>query len=99
LNEKNKSIAELWDGQDLKCTFRRNVSEDLYQVWLEVVALVSTINLTDDEDEMVWLFNSSIVYSSQSLYKIINFRGIKLYMYLPFGTSKYFPEYIFSYGN
>ena len=76
-NEKNKSIAELWDGQDLKRTFRRNVREDLYQVWLEVVALVSTINLTDEEDEMVWLYNSSGVYSSQSLYKIINFRGIK----------------------
>jgi len=26
---------------------------------------------------MVWLYNSSGVYSSQSLYKIINFRGIK----------------------
>jgi hypothetical protein len=61
----------------LKCTFRRSVSEELYQVWLEVVELVSTIRLTNDEDEMVWLFNSSVVYCSQSLYKVINFRGIK----------------------
>ena len=53
LNEKNKSIVELWDGHVLKCTFRRNVSEELYQVWLEVVELVSTISLNNDEDEMV----------------------------------------------
>jgi len=44
-------------------------------VWLDVVELVSTIRLIDDEDEMVWLFNSSGVYSSQSLYKVINFSG------------------------
>ena len=24
LNEKNKTIAEIWDGENLKCTFREN---------------------------------------------------------------------------
>lgn len=33
--------------------------------------------MTDEADEMIWKFNSSGTYSSQSLYKIINFRGIK----------------------
>jgi hypothetical protein len=41
------------------------------------VELVGTIQFTDDADEMIWQFNSSEVYSSQSLYKIINFRGIQ----------------------
>jgi hypothetical protein len=77
VNEKGKSISDLWDGVDLKCTFRRTVSEDLYQAWLEVVELASTVTLTNEEDEMIWQFTSSGVYSSQSLYKIINFRGIK----------------------
>jgi len=49
----------------------------MQQSWLEVVELVATIHLFNEEDEMVWNFNSSGVYSSQSLYKIINFRGIK----------------------
>jgi len=53
LNEKNRSIAELWDGQELKCTFRRNVSEELYNSWLEIVDLVSTIQFSEEEDEMV----------------------------------------------
>jgi hypothetical protein len=55
----------------------RNVSETLYQSWLEIVELAFTIQLTNDEDEIVWQFTSKGVYSSQSLYKIINFRGIK----------------------
>jgi hypothetical protein len=46
-------FAELWDGQELKCTFRRSVSEKLYQVWLDVVELVSTLRLTNEEDEMI----------------------------------------------
>jgi hypothetical protein len=38
---------------------------------------VATIQFSDVEDEMLWQFNSSGIYSSQSLYKIINFRGVK----------------------
>ena len=29
IQEKNKTFAELWDGVDLKCTFRRNFSHGL----------------------------------------------------------------------
>jgi hypothetical protein len=74
--EQDKTIADLWDGTELKCTFRRTVSPELYRAWLEVVELVSTIILTDDEDSLLWQFSSQGTYSSQSLYKIINFRGI-----------------------
>jgi hypothetical protein len=45
-------------------------------MWLEVVQLASTIVLKDEEDELVWKFSSSGIYNSQSLYKIINFRGV-----------------------
>jgi hypothetical protein len=44
---------------------------------LEILELVATVQLLEEEDEMIWQFTSSRVYSSQSLYKIINFRGIK----------------------
>jgi hypothetical protein len=77
VNEKGKTLAELWDGVNLMCSFRRTVSEGLYQSWLDIIELVSTIQFTNEEDEMIWHFNSSGIYSSQSLYKIINFRGIK----------------------
>ena len=76
INEKDATVASLWDGVDLKCTFRRCVDGRLYNLWLEVVQLASTISFTDEEDSLIWQFKSHGVYSSQSLYKVINFRGI-----------------------
>jgi hypothetical protein len=43
VNEKGKTLAELWDGVNLKCTFRRTVSEELYQSWPDIIELVSTV--------------------------------------------------------
>jgi hypothetical protein len=38
----------------------------------------TTINFSKEEDSLVWQFSSNGIYSSQSLYKVVNFRGIKL---------------------
>jgi hypothetical protein len=77
LNEQNKAFAELWDGTRLKCLFRRCVDRRVFQLWDEVVSLASSITLTEEEDEPIWQFNSTRVYSSQSLYVVINFRGVQ----------------------
>ena len=45
-------------------------------LWLELVQLASTISFAKEEDSLIWQFNSNGVYSSQSLYKIINFKGV-----------------------
>jgi hypothetical protein len=43
----------------------------------EVVQIASANTFSEEEDELIWQFNSSGVYSSQSLYRVINnFRGI-----------------------
>jgi hypothetical protein len=77
VNEKSGTIAELWDGTDLKCTFKRTVGGRLWRIWLEVIQLASTIVLEEGgEDELIWMFNSKGVYTLQSLYKVINFRGV-----------------------
>lgn len=76
VNEKSSTVSELWDGNDLKCTFRRGFDNRMMNVWLEIVQLASTITFSDDDDCLIWQFNSNGVYSSQSLYRIINFRGI-----------------------
>jgi hypothetical protein len=78
INEHNKTIAKLWDGVDLKCTFSRCVDMRLLLMWEEVVNIASTLTLSSVEDELIWCFHSSSVYSSQSLYKMINFRGVTL---------------------
>jgi hypothetical protein len=46
-------------------------------MWEELVNLVSTIEFSGDDDALVWQYQSSGLYSSQSLYAIINFRGVQ----------------------
>jgi hypothetical protein len=67
VNEHNKSIADMWDGVNLKCTFCRCVDVRLLLMWEELVNLVSTVDLFSDEDALIWQYQSSGVYSSQSL--------------------------------
>ena len=76
VNEKSSTVAELWDGNVLKCTFRMSVDDRPFALWEEVVQLARTIVFCDDPDSLVWLFISTGVYSSRSLYGIINFRGV-----------------------
>jgi hypothetical protein len=78
VNEKNKTLAELWDGLSLKCTFHRCVDIRLYNMWEQEVSLVSTISLGEG-DELVCQFSSSGIYSAHSLYSVINFRGFPVY--------------------
>jgi hypothetical protein len=44
--------------------------------WMEVKQLASTISFDGEEDALIWMFSTKGVYSSQSLYKAINFRGV-----------------------
>jgi hypothetical protein len=66
----------------LKCTFRRCVDRRLLSMWEELISLVSTVDSSDEEDALVWQYQSSGIYSSQSLYAVINLRGVKP-VYLP----------------
>ena len=77
VNEQNKTIADTWDDTDPKCTFRRTFDVALEEQWLEICQLASTIVFTSEDDALIWQFNSNGIYSTQSLYKVINFRGVQ----------------------
>ena len=49
----------------------------MLELWEEVCQLASTIKFSEEEDSMIWQFSSKGIYNVQSLYKIINFRGIQ----------------------
>jgi hypothetical protein len=98
VNEKGKTIAELWDGVSLKCTFRRCISEDLYQSWLEVVELVGTIQFTNEADEMIWQFNSSELILLNPSIKSLILGVLSQFMSQQFGVLRYLQESTFSYG-
>jgi hypothetical protein len=59
VNEQNATIANLWDGTSLRCTFRRCVDRRLYDMWLELCSLVESVTLSDEEDELIWQYQSS----------------------------------------
>jgi hypothetical protein len=85
INEHNRSIAELCNVDNLKCTFRRCVDVRLFNLWEEVVSIADeevvsiaepSVNFTPEKDELIWQFQSSRVYWTRSLYGVINFRGV-----------------------
>jgi hypothetical protein len=77
-NEQGKTIHQVWDGTHLKLTFRRNFSTSLMQQWYELENVASSISFNNDIDALIWQYESGGVYSSSSLYAIINFGGVVL---------------------
>ena len=77
VNEKGKTIKYAWDGSVLKFSFRRTFPPALMDVWWEVFSIAESIVFTDESDTLVWSFNSNDIYSVQSLYAVVNFRGVK----------------------
>uniref|UniRef100_A0ACD5XUF6 Uncharacterized protein n=1 Tax=Avena sativa TaxID=4498 RepID=A0ACD5XUF6_AVESA len=45
--------------------------------WHELLVVARSINFSDQEDQLIWQYESKVVYSSSSMYSIINFRGVK----------------------
>jgi hypothetical protein len=61
---------------EIQLSFRRNFSEPMFHRWLELVEIVSSVRFNNDGDALVWQLDSKGVYTSQSLYSVINFRGV-----------------------
>jgi hypothetical protein len=72
----------VWDGQELKLTFRRNFDDEMMDRWFELKEIVSSVVYYQEGDALVWAYESKEVYSTQSLYAIINFRGVQP-VYIP----------------
>ena len=74
-NEQQVTIAEVWDGSDLKFTIRRTVTPGLFNRWLELVALIETIQLSGCEDHPLWMFHPTEVCSTKCFYGIVIVEG------------------------
>jgi hypothetical protein len=47
-------------------------------MWDELVNLVSIVEMSDEDDALIWQFQSNGICSSRSLYSVINFKGVTL---------------------
>jgi hypothetical protein len=43
-------VADLWNDEILKCTFRGCVDMRLFLMWEELVNLISTIDFSEEDD-------------------------------------------------
>jgi len=68
-------LADIWDGQEVKLNFRRNFFENIMSKWLDPVEIVSVVQFSQEGDALLWAYESSRIYSTHSIYAIINFRG------------------------
>jgi hypothetical protein len=75
-NEKGKTVSQLWDGRDLKLTFRRNFSNSLMIKRHELEGVAASISLSSETDALIWQYEKKGEYSTSSLYAIINFGGV-----------------------
>jgi hypothetical protein len=76
VNEQNKTIADLWDGESLKVTLRRCFDHRLMLQLFEILQIAQTIQLTLDSDALIWMWEAGGVDNVKSMYDVINFRGI-----------------------
>jgi hypothetical protein len=77
INEQHgKTLSQVWDGQELMLTFRRNVSESLMRLWWDLCSVVEGTSLFEEEDQIMWSYSSNGTYSIRSLYAVINCSGV-----------------------
>lgn len=74
-NEKGKTIHEIWDGSQVKCSFRSSFSEEMMLRWYELENAIQHIiltgenhALTEENHALLWQYESNGVYSSKSLH-------------------------------
>lgn len=81
-NQQTKTIADLWDGTQLKCDFRRTFSDDMMVQWFDLQNIARSVVFSGEEDQLIWQYKTNGFYSSRSMYALVNFRGIRP-IYLP----------------
>lgn len=69
--QQGKTICEVWDGVNLKLTFRRTVSKHIKNLWWELFSLIDGLSLSH-EDQIIWSYTSLGKYTVQTLYVVVN---------------------------
>jgi hypothetical protein len=67
-------------------------------LWQEIVQIASDIQFSDEEDAIIWQFASSGNFSVQTMYVVINDRGVKQIYTSVVWKINGPPDFTFSYG-
>jgi hypothetical protein len=74
---KGCTNREARDGANLKFTFRMTVNVRGMMLLQELLQIASDIAFRDEPDQMIWQFSSAGRYLVQTLYGVVNDRGVK----------------------
>jgi hypothetical protein len=58
-------------------SFTRTISENIMNLWFELLEIMEEVNLNDESDQIIWSFSSNGKFSVHSLYAVINDHGVK----------------------
>jgi hypothetical protein len=76
VNEQTCTIADLWDGEHCNVTFRMCFDHRLMLQWYKIIHIAETLQLVEENDALIWMWEPNGIYSVRSMYVVINFRGI-----------------------
>jgi hypothetical protein len=94
-NQQNKTIFELWNGHEIRGNFRRTFTDDMMIQWQELLEVARSISFSNEEDQLIWQYNSSEVYSSSHCMLSSILEELPLFTFLLFGSSRFHLGYKF----
>ena len=66
--EKQVSVATILSSNPMNISFRRNLSPDKWELWLQLVQRLMEVNLNEEQDTFVWSLTQSGTFSVKSMY-------------------------------
>ena len=86
------TLSDVWDGNTIKLTFRRTFTDKMLDSWMCIEQILRSVSYNGDDDALIWQYASKGIYTTTSLYSIINFRGFSQFIYLLSGLLSPHPE-------
>lgn len=62
-------VADVWDGQDIKLSFRRIFDPAMMEAWYCMEQIILGTKLSEDEDALIWQYEAKGEYTTGSIRK------------------------------
>jgi hypothetical protein len=98
-NEHGKIVAQVWDGSQLKLSFRKNFNSFMMDCLYELEGPAYGICYSEDCDALIWQYTQKGVYATTTFCNIINFGGVTPSSYPLYGNYMSHQGSIFSFGS
>lgn len=94
VEQQNCNVAQVWDDQTLKLTFRRCVDVNFLDECHDLLVVLSKFIPSKTPNKPIWTLEQSGVYSVHSFYNIINWEGVSAPIWEKFWKIKVPPRYL-----